>query len=410
MDNLPNDIMRYVCTFFEPIDVSRSLINRKLASQADLFYASIVSLCLIDQNEIDDVLRKCTGLIHLKTDKIPDCPMTKLKKLNAYRIILNERSTRIISQLALEEITIQLKIVAADITPVLSNINTIHAAVTSSELKKFDSIPFTSLIISNDDQHSELCRINPTKLKHLDLFHFDGFPRNLNLSEMSLESLDITCAVDDPMFSLFDLSLVAHMPLKKLSINNEVVKIPYISSLRSLYLTNCTVNLSELNTLNLDNLKLVCCQTAGVLSNTKHLELHETDFIEHKDLNLKSLDMQHIYNHDLSMFTELEFLHVGGGRLAIESLPLTITALDLNELLVTTESMRHIARMPLRSLKLCSCGIKGQDLALISHLKLHTLDITDNDIDFEYLGLLRNMKLQTFKYGLKNDLFLLKMN
>lgn len=387
MNNLPTDILRHICKYFTPKTVGRLLVNKKFASQADLFYESIHTLN--DGHKI--ALLKCRGVVSLTTDNLRCCDLPKLKKLNAPIRVMNSSVRKQIESFKLCEITIGLFRV---LLPIFEKIDVIHSYGSSKIINEYSTIAFTSLILDIFDYHKII--LNPAKLIKLCLNCYET-TECIDFTNLHLQELDISYSRPSHKETReIDLRLFAHMPLKLLSIKNAAIIVSELCKLRELKLKRCQVVLPDLDCLTaLASLSLNTCDLQGELSNNvTDLTLTNHSVDKFRKLKLRTLKCSfNTIPDDLTAFEDLTDLTLISSGATGELLPLTLTSLKLIDARVTTEGMCRISRMPLRRLTLKNCRIKGQDLHLLTSLNLHTLDISSNQIDIEYLTVLKKMKL-----------------
>ncbi len=394
MNNLPTDILKHVCGYFDPKTVGRLLVNKKLASQADLFYGSIQNLTIRHRRLADTMIKKCTGAVSLCTD-CEFSTMTKLKKLKIRDAEVTSDMVKVIESLNLQEIDVPTH---PELIEILLKIDVIHSTFYTKLSIKYKDIAFTSLKLYI---RSDIPVLNPTKLTKLEILEYKSADQLYEIfSALKLQILILRTTFIQRPKTNFDLSRIAHMPLHKLHIERMSISPVSIDTLRELSLYYVTVDLGELKCLkHLQILSLVSCKTIGELSITLHkLDLNSVSFAPFKNTTpaILKCNTNDITDEDITM--PLTELHLMDCKLSGRSLPLTITKLKFYRVPVTTEGMHRISQMPLRWLGLSNCGIKGQDLHLLTNLKLHTLDISTNKIDIEYLRVLRHMKLQTFEF------------
>jgi hypothetical protein len=331
-------------------------------------------------------------------------PLAKLKHVKIINGALSDET--IVHLISLNLDTIRIYAMHENYIPLFSTVKNVHAHIECDKIHQYENVSFTSLSL-HSEYGTSLPRqlvLNPTKLVNLCLVNCNA----LSINFAGLQLTELFAVRFGTLPDNFDTSRISHMPLRKLELRNfniTMCKLPLVE----LTLDNCTLDLSSLNILdNLTTLTLAACVITGEISNNVvHLEVnvdsvYNTQLSRFNKLNLETLITNlELKDEDLLPFTNLKKLDIHRSSITGELLPLKLESLDLFDARITTAGIKRIAQMPLRILKLCSCGIKGQDLALISHLKLHTLGLQGNRIDVEYLELLKNMKLSKFKYTME---------
>lgn len=406
MDNLPNDILRNVCKYFDPKTVGRLLVNKKLATRADLFYGSIHTLTIHHFMPVDTVLKKCTNAVSLNAGSAFSIPV-KLKKLKIRHVAFTRDMQEFIESLNLQEINV---IATPVLIELMRKIDVVHSEISSRTSVKYKDVAFTSLKLNIDSGTPVL---NPTKLTKLTILEYSSINElyGIDFSALKLQTLILRSNIFNRGKINFDSTRLAHMPLHTLHTEHIGIDFVAIDSLRELSISHAHVDLNNLDCLKyLQTLRLSYCILTGKLSiNVFELELDDVPFTPFKAAAPKILACHNTDITDRDITMPLNELHLSKCYILGHLLPLTITTLMLDNVPITTEGMYRISQMPLRCLQLSNCGIKGQDLMLITKLKLHTLDISGNKIDIEYLRMLKNMKIQTFDFDAINCADLLKL-